>query len=117
MDLWTFAEISIALPDEDTLRTLLIAGLIAAGTSQGRTRPGGEVCAVAGASSLNLASLRVNAALATLYEFDLSPEQLKALRGAAAKTATSRKRTAVKANPALTLAFKDFQAAALGRQG
>ncbi len=97
----------------NTLRTLLIAGLIAAGTSQGQTRPAAVVPLPALPTDLNLASLRANA-LATLYEFDLSPEQLKALRGAAAKTATSRKRTAVKANPALTLAFKDFQAALLG---
>lgn len=61
---------------------------------------------------LNQASLRIHA-LDTLYDLDLSPAQLKALRAAAANTASTQTRTAAKPNAALAKAFKDFQTALL----
>ena len=63
-------------------------------------------------ADLNQASLRVSA-LGTLYDFDLAPEQLRSLRTAAAKTASTQHRTAVKANADLAKALADFQAALL----
>jgi hypothetical protein len=61
---------------------------------------------------LNQASLRISA-LDTLYEFDLAPEQLRALKAAATKTASAQRRTPVKANAEMARAFADFQGALL----
>jgi hypothetical protein len=58
----------------------------------------------------NLASLRINA-LMSLYEFDMSPGQLKELRAAAVKTAGNQARPPVKGTAALAQAFKDVQSA------
>ena len=64
-------------------------------------------------ADLNAASMRVSA-LATMYELDLSGEQLKALRAAAGGgVASTRKRTAAKANAGLAAALKAYQAALL----
>lgn len=69
--------------------------------------------AAATPADLNDLSLRV-AALATLYELDLSPDQIKAVRDAAAAGAADRQpRAAAKGTPALAQALTDLHAALL----
>jgi hypothetical protein len=63
-------------------------------------------------ADLNIASLRIHA-LDTLYELDMTRDQLNALRAAATNTASAQHRTAVKADATLAAAFKDFQAGLL----
>ena len=68
-------------------------------------------------ADLGRASLQVSA-LDTLYEFDLSLEQLKTVKAAAAKTVSTKHRTAAKANPELANSLKDFQTGLLsGKDG
>jgi hypothetical protein len=66
-------------------------------------------------ADLNLASMRVHA-IDVMYEFDLSPEQLKILRDATGGTASDRKLTPAVGNDKLTAAFADFNKALLLRQ-
>lgn len=65
-------------------------------------------------ADLNLACLRVRA-MDTLYELDLSPAQLKALRTAAAGCASDAARKPAPENAKLAGALKDFAAALLAR--
>ncbi|HEY7119043.1 MAG TPA: hypothetical protein VH475_20805 [Tepidisphaeraceae bacterium] len=67
-------------------------------------------------ANLNDLSLRV-AALQAIYEFDLSPEQLRAMRGATNGAADTRQRTAAKGTPKLTTALKDLHEALLKQDG
>jgi hypothetical protein len=63
-------------------------------------------------ADLNDLSLRVTA-LETLYDLDLSPEQLRILHGLAAQTAQTGQRTAPTGTPKLTAALKDLHEALL----
>jgi hypothetical protein len=62
--------------------------------------------------NVNLASLRL-AAMQTLYELDASPEQLKAVKGAAAGLADPAERASAKGPPKLVAAMKQLQEALL----
>ena len=66
-------------------------------------------------ADLNLASLRIKA-LDALYEFDLSPDQLRIVRAAATGAASSQTRTSVKPNAELSKALKGFQTAILSHE-
>jgi hypothetical protein len=93
----------------------ILVFLIAAGISfngNSSAMAAGTPAAPAMPADLNLASLRINA-LDTLYQLDLSPEQLHAMRLAAAGAASGQRRTAVKANAPLAQAMRDFQTALL----
>jgi hypothetical protein len=63
-------------------------------------------------ADLNLASLRVSA-MDTIYELDLSIEQIHALRANAVGTASTTARRAAKADPRLSAAFQDLASALL----
>jgi hypothetical protein len=63
-------------------------------------------------ADLSDASLRLRA-LDTMYELDLSVDQLKALRQAATETASTQHRTVAKNDAKLAAAMRDFQAALL----
>lgn len=66
-------------------------------------------------ADLNLASMRVKA-LDELYEFDLSVEQLKGLRAAAAGAASTRASAPAKGTEKLATALHEFQGALLERK-
>jgi hypothetical protein len=63
-------------------------------------------------ADVNDASLRISA-MDTIYELDLSVQQLNALRAAATGTAATTKRTPGQATPQLLAALKNFQTALL----
>ncbi len=58
-------------------------------------------------TDLNQISLRVQA-LQTIYEFDMSPEQLRDLRASAGGSASTQQRVAAKGNAKLSAALREF---------
>ncbi len=74
--------------------------------------PGNAAAVVELPADINDASLRVNA-LDTIYEFDLSIEQLNALRLAASGTSAEKTRSPAKTTPQFVAALKNLYAALL----
>lgn len=97
------------IPFSTFLFVFAAVGAAAAAPAKPRKPPEPQVVVPADANDL---SLRI-AALETIYEFDFTPEQLRALRTLAAGAAQNDPRTPAKTTPKLTAAMKDLYAALL----
>jgi hypothetical protein len=101
------------------LAVALALSLLAAGKPKPKPGPApAKPAPGAGAElpkDLNLASMRLHA-VDTLYELDLSSEQLKALKESATGTASEQKRTAAAGDEKLAAAMTDFYRALLARE-
>jgi hypothetical protein len=99
------------------LFSTMVVALLLMAAGKPKAKPAPKPVPAAGAElpkDLNAASMRIRA-VDTIYELDLSSEQLKALQDAADGTASDRKRTPASGDEKLAAAMTDFYRALLTR--